>query len=44
MSRAWVLLQSHWAHPDFLEGPRAFGEKRDPEWNPDPDARIEGEK
>ncbi len=35
----WELLKSHWAHPDFLEGPKAFMEKRDPEWNPDPNAR-----
>ena len=36
---AWELLKSHWAHPDFAEGPRAFAERRDPEWNPDPNAR-----
>jgi len=38
----WALLRSHWNHPDFLEGPRAFGEKREPEWNPDPAARVKG--
>lgn len=38
----WGLLRSHWAHPDFAEGPRAFGEKRDPVWNPDPNARATG--
>ncbi len=37
---AWSLLRIHWAHPDFEEGPRAFGEKREPDWNPDPNARI----
>ena len=36
---AWALLRLHWAHPDFLEGPRAFAEKRKPRWNPDPNAR-----
>jgi enoyl-CoA hydratase/carnithine racemase len=36
---AWELLKSHWSHPDFEEGPRAFLEKRDPRWNPDPNAR-----
>ena len=41
LERAWGLLRSHWTHPDFIEGPRAFGEGRDPEWNPDPKARIE---
>lgn len=35
----WELLKSHWAHPDFEEGPRAFSEKRAPRWNPDPNAR-----
>jgi E-phenylitaconyl-CoA hydratase len=36
---AWELLKSHWAHPDFEEGPKAFNEKRTPQWNPDPNAR-----
>ena len=40
MEGGWSLLRSHWQHPDFIEGPRAFGEKREPRWNPDPDARI----
>jgi hypothetical protein len=22
----------HWGHPDFKEGPRAFAEKREPQW------------
>jgi len=35
----WELLKSHWAHPDFHEGPKAFAEKRTPNWNPDPNAR-----
>ena len=35
----WELLKSHWRHPDFTEGPRAFAEKRAPVWNPDPNAR-----
>jgi enoyl-CoA hydratase/carnithine racemase len=34
----WALLRLHWSHPDFVEGPRAFVEKRDPKWNPDPSA------
>jgi E-phenylitaconyl-CoA hydratase len=29
---AWALARLHWNHPDFKEGPRAFAEKRDPEW------------
>jgi len=39
MSEGWDLLRSHWSHPDFEEGPRAFAEKREPEWDPDPDAK-----
>lgn len=35
----WELLKSQWAHPDFEEGPKAFAEKRAPNWNPDPNAR-----
>ncbi|MBB6253291.1 enoyl-CoA hydratase/isomerase family protein [Nitrospirillum iridis] len=35
----WELLKSHWSHPDFTEGPIAFQEKRQPDWNPDPNAR-----
>lgn len=35
----WELLKSQWAHPDFREGPLAFAEKREPKWNPDPNAR-----
>lgn len=36
---AWGLLKQQWNHPDFAEGPRAFMEKRAPNWNPDPNAR-----
>jgi E-phenylitaconyl-CoA hydratase len=43
LEQGWSLLRSHWSHPDFVEGPRAFGEKRDPVWNPDPDAKREDE-
>lgn len=28
----WALLRMHWGHPDFLEGPRAFAEHREPNW------------
>jgi enoyl-CoA hydratase/carnithine racemase len=35
----WELLKSQWSHPDFAEGPLAFSEKRQPLWNPDPNAR-----
>lgn len=40
LEQAWTLLRLHWAHPDFEEGPRAFIEKREPRWNPDPNARA----
>jgi E-phenylitaconyl-CoA hydratase len=29
----WALLQKHWMHPDFKEGPLAFVEKREPRWH-----------
>jgi enoyl-CoA hydratase/carnithine racemase len=35
----WGLLRLNWGHPDFEEGPKAFGEKRDPVWTPSPNAR-----
>jgi enoyl-CoA hydratase/carnithine racemase len=28
----WALLRMHWDHPDFKEGPKAFVEKRAPQW------------
>jgi len=37
--QGWELLKSHWAHPDFEEGPKAFAERRPPRWDPDPNAR-----
>jgi len=27
-------VQAHWPHPDAVEGPRAFAERRDPGWEP----------
>lgn len=39
LESAWALLRLHWGHPDFVEGPRAFAEKREPRWNADPNAR-----
>lgn len=29
---AYGLVKTHWQHPDFVEGPRAFAEKREPRW------------
>jgi enoyl-CoA hydratase/carnithine racemase len=39
LERGWELLKLQWNHPDFEEGPKAFGEKRAPRWNVDPNAR-----
>lgn len=44
LEQAWALLRIHWGHPDFREGPRAFGAGRAPVWNPDPNARVEDEE
>lgn len=32
MEYGWALLRMHWGHPDFVEGPRAFSERRAPDW------------
>lgn len=32
---AWALARFHRAHPDFVEGPRAFAEGREPTWQSD---------
>ncbi|MBL8265254.1 enoyl-CoA hydratase/isomerase family protein [Steroidobacter sp.] len=37
--QGWGLLKSQWRHVDFVEGPKAFLEKRAPQWNPDPNAK-----
>jgi enoyl-CoA hydratase/carnithine racemase len=29
----WALIRMHWSHPDYIEGPRAFAEKREPQWS-----------
>ena len=40
LEQAWALLRIHWGHTDFEEGPRAFGARQSPAWNPDPNARA----
>lgn len=30
--QAWELVKAHRGHPDFVEGPRAFAERRPPQW------------
>jgi enoyl-CoA hydratase/carnithine racemase len=38
--QAWTLVKSHRGHPDFVEGPRAFAESREPQWaDPPPRGR-----
>ena len=32
LDEGWELIKSHWEHPDALEGPAAFSERRAPEW------------
>jgi E-phenylitaconyl-CoA hydratase len=32
LDRGFELIKSHWQHSDYIEGPRAFAEKRKPEW------------
>ncbi len=32
MEYGWALLRMNWDHPDSKEGPKAFMEKRDPQW------------
>jgi enoyl-CoA hydratase/carnithine racemase len=32
MAEGWAEVQAHWAHPDATEGPRSFGERRQPVW------------
>jgi enoyl-CoA hydratase/carnithine racemase len=32
MAAGWDAVVAHWAHPDADEGPRAFLERRPPEW------------
>lgn len=39
IEHGWGLLRLQWSHPDFEEGPKAFADRRDPVWNPDPNAR-----
>lgn len=39
LESGWQLLRLHWGHPDFDEGPAAFGERRAPVWNSSRNAR-----
>lgn len=32
LDRGWRVVQDHYGHPDNVEGPRAFAEKRRPDW------------
>lgn len=35
LEHGWALAQQQWAHPDFVEGARAFAQRRPPQWNRD---------
>lgn len=32
LEHGWREIYRHWSHPDYVEGPRAFAEKRKPRW------------
>jgi enoyl-CoA hydratase/carnithine racemase len=32
LERGWDRVRAQWEHPDFVEGPRAFAERRAPVW------------
>jgi enoyl-CoA hydratase/carnithine racemase len=32
MAAGWEAVQAHWTHPDAVEGPVAFAERREPQW------------
>jgi E-phenylitaconyl-CoA hydratase len=34
LERGWDMVKAHRGHPDAVEGPRAFVEKREPQWAP----------
>jgi enoyl-CoA hydratase/carnithine racemase len=34
MAEGWDAVQAHWPHPDAVEGPQAFFERRDADWSP----------
>lgn len=33
LREGYRILREHWSHPDYLEGPRAFAERRKPNWS-----------
>jgi enoyl-CoA hydratase/carnithine racemase len=33
LENGWRYIFQHWSHPDYVEGPRAFSEKRKPRWH-----------
>ncbi len=39
MQEGWETVQDHWSHPDAVEGPRAFIERRPPAWGDRPHVR-----
>jgi E-phenylitaconyl-CoA hydratase len=43
MQKGWEVLKAHQSHPDCFEGPRAFAEKREPQWVTSAAAPHDGE-
>ena len=33
LEHGWREIFQHWSHPDYVEGPRAFAQKRKPSWS-----------
>jgi E-phenylitaconyl-CoA hydratase len=33
LQNGWEMIRRHWSHPDAVEGPKAFAEKREPVWS-----------
>jgi len=44
LNYAWSLIRLQWSHPDAVEGPLAFANRRSATWNPDPDARADAKE
>jgi enoyl-CoA hydratase/carnithine racemase len=42
LQHGWEVLKAHQSHPDCFEGPRAFVEKREPQWVTEPAAADAG--
>ncbi|HET6965085.1 MAG TPA: hypothetical protein VFH58_09970, partial [Acidimicrobiales bacterium] len=41
MQEGWEAVQDQWSHPDAVEGPQAFLERRPPDWRSRTDGSLE---